>query len=693
MSGAGRLRAARRRLARACAAAAVAVVAAASFARATADTPAAVAVRAVGHVDADAAALLLSGQRGGTLDGAVARGPVTAGDRQRTVPFVVELTGETLGPGGPAVALALDVVVYALAADGGVETFLARSVSVPAAARARLTACGLRLRGAIAAAPTVTVLRVLVRDAGGDAFLLDEVQVPAGDAARFDAWVPAAGAGWVDASLAVAGDAAPVVEGSAPAGRAVVAAGGILDLVVVAPGGEAPALRALLRDHRRVGVEAAEVEVVGAAAGAASGAGLWQARWHVPGLQPGPYALELSPAAGTADGAVAAIEIVVVPPGAPDARPQWPEAQRALAALTAASAAPGAAAAGTAPPRPASRGAETAAYLAALHLLADGQRDAAMAAVLALEQRTIAVVRARTVGFRGAAGATERLAALEVDVVERLAAARPAAVTATLDLHVATLAEWTRRAEPLGRRHALAVVTALAQRCADTAPAGAATAAAALTAAADLVLDLNAPADALELLALATRLDPGHQAAALGAGAIHEWFGRYREAVAALDDAAAAAEPLDEVLLRRSVNLRRLGRSRDAREALGACLATARPTWVRTVAAEELALALLDDGDAGGASVLLASAAADPTTALVQAYAATATGDRAASRRLLDAVERRPPGGEREGPRLRYGRWSAEVFAGERAAVAAAGREARAALRESLDAAGGREAE
>ena len=233
----------------------------------------------------------------------------------------------------------------------------------------------------------------------------------------------------------------------------------------------------------------------------------------------------------------------------------------------------------------------------------------------------------------------------------------------------------------------------LAQRAADAPrtgarPAAADLAAAAAVSAADAILDLNAPGDALELLRLADRLDPGHPSARLGMAAIHEWFGRYRDAVAALEGGPEHPEPYPELLLRRAVNLRRVGREREAGEAFRRCLEDDRPAWIRTVAAQELALALIDDERPDESLRVLAEAAREPrpdaTSVLLQAYAAAAAGDRAAARRLLDSVERRHADGFRESPRLRYARWPAEVFAAERARLGAAARAARGALGEAL---------
>jgi len=666
---------------------------------ASAPPPAAVS-RPLGHVDAASAALLLSGQRGGALEGALACGVPAPAGVGLAVPLWVELAGGPLATSAPTGGVELQLVVYALADDGGVEGFHARTVTLAAGHRAALAASGLRIHVVVEAPRAAATLRVLVRERAGGSFFLDEARIPDGGAGAPRAWIPAAPGGWMTVAEPGPAAAAAATAASAPAARAVAAPGDVLRLLVTADAAAPPELRGLLREGTRVGVEAAEIEVVGAAAPAGDGGGLWEARWRVPELAPGPWALEV--VIRTASGAETSstLALVIVPSGAAGERPAWPAA---LAVARERAAAPGppatAAAAPAEAPRGGGRDADRRAYREALRLLADGERDRAVAAVVELERGAVGAVRSRIAGFRGTSGTTERLVATEVDAVDALARVRPEALLAALDLHLATVAVWRRQADPLGLRHALGALVAVAQRAAalpppraGSGPPPAASAAAALAAAADAVLDLNAPADALELLRLADRLDPGHESAALGLAAVHEWFGRYREAVAALDDAAARPGALPELALRRAVNLRRLGRGRDAEAALRACLADGAPAWVRVVAAQELALALLDAGRPDESVAVLAGvpAASDPTTGLLRAFAAAAAGDRAAARAQLDTLERRRAEPASESPRLRYARWPAEAFAAERARLAAAARAALPGLAAAL-AGGGQE--
>ena len=80
----------------------------------SAASDAAPAVTVIPHIDMHAAALLMSGQRGGEIDGVLTVGVPQAADGALRVPFWIELGCSTDAAAGGSDRWALEVIVYAL---------------------------------------------------------------------------------------------------------------------------------------------------------------------------------------------------------------------------------------------------------------------------------------------------------------------------------------------------------------------------------------------------------------------------------------------------------------------------------------------------------------------------------------------------------------------------------------------------
>ena len=161
-------------------------------------------------------------------------------------------------------------------------------------------------------------------------------------------------------------------------------------------------------------------------------------------------------------------------------------------------------------------------------------------------------------------------------------------------------------------------------------------------------------AAAEELYERALALEPRQHASLLGLAALREKRGHYAEAVRLL---GAVTPPPGgrEGRLRLAVNLLRIGR-RDDGEAMLRALAAEGADWVRSVAAQELAKALVARGELAGARELVSAAAlavpCDPSLAVQ----ATLLAERAGAASPLDLASLAECAEASIAPRARYTR-------------------------------------
>ena len=609
----------------------------------------------VRHIDMHAAALLMSGQRGGEIDGVLIVGvPESTGETLR-VPFWIELEKPPVASPEEPVAWTLEVFVYALDDQLEVDVFEGRTLHLDLGRSENPLGGGVKLHGSVEVAPTVRKLRVLVQD-DGDAFYLDEGTVPfaAQETGPHEALVvfSDAGEGWINVDSTawdpdLDGSEAIDIGGSrhVPEGRPVVPTTSEVSCFVVTTRLDLDISTITGRLHSISGREreAGSFDVVDRLPAANNRLVSYSVRWRVPELEPDLYELELSLSGESGDPITAEISVIAVPPEMASEHPTW------------------VAYAGAPPPAAAPRAPGTpSAYSSALEFCISDRWGEGVAEVFELERRTIGQSRSATL--------PAELFNLEATAIKTLADNTSGAIIPLLVLHHDVFMAWTEAGDSLGQKHSIRLIAAMAndiQKQSTPAPATSA-AVGVLASIANTLYRHGVSDSALEVLELALTLDPNHQASLLGTAADHEWFGHYEETVEVLDGLGERSDALFEGRLRLGVNLLRIGRTRDAIAELQACTDRSAPAWVRTVAYEELALYHLDNDRPEKAEALIEEAAAqfprETTLQLLLAYTMEVRGNLGGARRILARLDQQAVTTYRESPRKRYARWPSDVF-------------------------------
>jgi tetratricopeptide (TPR) repeat protein len=620
------------------------------------------AVTVIHHIDMRAAALLMSGQRGGGIDGVLTVGAPHASVAALRVPFWIELGRSTAATTGDLDRWALEIFVYALDDQQEVEFFEGRVVHLDLGTTGQRKN-GVRLHGSVDVPPTVRKLRVLARDQGSGEFYLDEGTVPLAseDAGVAEAFVvfPGSGEGWHEvpsgdwgfdsthaAGIEIGGDR------YVPGGRPVIAGPSEVNFFIVTALHEAESstIGGSLWNAHGTEVGAGDFAVVGRLETAIEGLLAHAVTWRVPDLDPGGYILDLALSGQSGDPIAAEISMIAVPPATISDYPTWVSV-------------------GGARPRsvtPTISAAELA-YLEALGLCASGQWNACVEGVFEMEGRAIRDA--------GKASPPAELFTLEGSGINALAEHTASSIIPLLALHHDVFRTWVATDDPVGLRHSVRLVAAMANdirkrpALAEATPA----AAAVLASIGDSLHQHGVFDSATTVFDLALKLDPTHQASLLGIAADHEWLGHYDETVEALEDFGKRPDALFEVRLRLGVNLLRIGKRGDAITELRACTDSDAAAWVRAVAYEELALHHLDNGRPDQAKAVIEEATTalprETTLRLMSAYVEEAGGDLGAARRVLTRLDQRALSSYRESPRKRYARWPSEVFAEQRRVI------------------------
>lgn len=190
---------------------------------------------------------------------------------------------------------------------------------------------------------------------------------------------------------------------------------------------------------------------------------------------------------------------------------------------------------------------------------------------------------------------------------------------------------------------------------------------------------------ARRLLERALQLDPGSEIAGLLLGALDEREGRYAEAVDVLRPLVRAHPDAWEARLRLAVNLRRVGKTTDARAHLVECTRPRHDRWIRGVAYDELARLAVDAERWRDAAAVLeeAVAALGPTQSTVVQLSyvfdrlQVPLRARTLTAKLPDRVE---AGSRPESDRFRYTVWPDVALASAREALRQRGQASLGAL-------------
>lgn len=607
-------------------------------------------------VDPRTAALLLSGQRGGSIRAAVSAGPVTPVEGAACrLDAWIEVDGDSMLGESRSGSADVEVSIYAMAAAGRVTAFDRILLRLDQESLGeRLRRHGLRLHRNLTVPCGVQTLRVLVLNVASDEFFLGEAEASL------------AGERWIVQVLAPPGELVEAVSGdlatSPPAARPLLRPGSVVSLALYPPGDGLQAIEA--RGRLAGGAPEAIATPMSEAASSGASGGPLTLHWEVPATaREGAAELEVLIAAA-GDDVVVRVPVTL---GRADGPSTW-----IAAATQVALAAPPP---GPAEPLPSATELRSD-YLGALELLARDEGPLAL--------QTAAEVQRRALGD-GRAARRERLSRAIQGVAVGVAGEDGRHLLPLLWLHLELFTHFAGASDHLHATAAadhLLSLTSLCEtgRCGEQVRTVAAQALVALGEAHALRVSWQ-PARRYfrRALALAPELDE----ARLGAAAVAEWMGEYLEAVEVLRLRENSSDAGGELLLRLGVNLHRLGDERRARAVLQRCAGAGGQGWTRVAALEELARIDLAAGRPGEAVALLAPAVdvlpGEPSLRLLLAHALEGSGDAATAAMLLRELAA-APGGVEESPRLRYTRWSEESAGAMRRAVRDAARPVLPAL-------------
>jgi tetratricopeptide (TPR) repeat protein len=621
----------------------------------------AVRILRTGGLKAESAALLVSGEQGGSIHVAVLPLLFPGSAGKVRIPIILEIDGATLLKGNTGNVLRIEVCLYALAASGpeagGVQGSLLETIEIDlardATVRAAVERSGVQYAAELALPPGDYSLRALVRNA-----LTGEVGLRILNLAVHD---PAAGAlllapsfanpaadSWLAAlSKSAQGSPAALADGGLPAAQPVLGVDQEARFELPLWKTRAPeALRVeILRPD---GGRAAELPAKIEARREFAGLDRLTVSFTPAGLEPGRYLIRAlvsgsdAPAAATpfvllATGNEGKVWAELLHPQGPQSAPReasadHPEpAQPKRRRLTA--------------------GPVRKAYLDALHLLAAGDEPAARKAVAALEVSLLA----------GTGSAMpEDVADIELgvakDLVGTAGAAAPQSLLPLAILHTSLYRDSQQDHRPLVTTHAREMVFSLASMVADRRDA----ARVLLALAAQLVR--SAPPGLSErAFRQVLTFEEDNEAALLNLAVDAERHGRYPETVSLCERLLRAHPDNAEARLRLAVNLRRLGKPRDADKLLAGLIqgpAATTETWVLALAYHETGRALVAAGQLDAAESLLRAGLkrlpGDEKLLIELAGLFDLRHDPAQARQLLAAFK--PPRETAEAARNRYNR-------------------------------------
>jgi tetratricopeptide (TPR) repeat protein len=612
--------------------------------------------RELGSIGAYTAALLLSGQRGGEVHGSMTWSidPTGFTGDVAEVPFFVELEGASLLTAQSGPTLHLGVFAYVLSSEGGLAGHLAQGLSLDLRSYGeQLRNSGLKFAGKFDLPAGSYVLHLLVRnqDTGGMTLKLAHIDVPGGDshgAVLLPPVFPEPAGSWLvtrQHGLDAESIGIPIADTRVvPAARAVVESGRPTDLFI----GTAGCDRDTPISTRVVDIQgrhlAEPLLTVGHEAEVAtSGTSFFRATLGALDLPVGWYMLELTledEASGARRSRSIPVAVIV------NRRPTvWASLSKTVQSDVQ-SPRPTAAGTGIVPP---TNGAIVAGYLAALRVLADGDRYAARDRIADLE---------RSVGAAGSSAAMSGLYRAQMRVARELAEVEPEALIPIVLVHRDVFRHYLATGENRLADHAWRLTAALAEEVPpgsrlDRGPAFPETVLVAIGA--DLVR-MGLTTSAIELLERAVELAPHDRGALLALGATYERMGDYAEAVPPLR--TLVEEHLDsaEGALRLAVNLSRTGSPDEAARHFRQLTTDRTPAWVQVISHQELARLLPGAAAEALLQEALARFPSDQALRIQLAQLLDTRGRPWEAGSLIDEVASRawPP---ESSPRVRYLAW------------------------------------
>ncbi len=599
----------------------------------------------IGGVDTGTAALLLSGQQGGDVTGALAWtiGAI-ADEGLQEVPFVAEVDGASLLAGWSGDRIAIGFFAYTTDDSGRIADHLAQGVvfeSDPLAGS--IAERGLRVVGRARLAPGAYTIRVLVRVQGSTRFFMarSRVMVPEKGGAQttvLNAVFQDPGGDWVTIRQhgVEVGFEIEAGERVVPAARPVLVEGRPTEFFVGGTDSGTVLMDARLVDSANRVVAEYPIELEAARD---PGVPLRRAVLPAVDLPPGTYTLilETREEPGGGVGERQSLTVELAPPGGPYS---WLDPSGASEDVT---------------PRTAARSDEAAtgfrrrkalaAYLAALRSLADGDEASARGQLMALER------------MANSNGQLRALRRLEDSVAADLAATDPTSLLPIALLHQQLVRRYEARNEFVLASFTRSVAADRALQIAAAGRDNTFAAALLVNLAGDLARSASATL-ATSYLEEALSADPSSRAALLALGVITERGGDFGEATRIFERLVEAHPDVAEGRLRLAVNLARSGHERAAEREFRTLLQRQTSSWVDAVAAQEYVLMLLAQQRRDEVQEVLRSATAklpdDQRLRVLAAYTSDTSGQ---SLEAVEAILQIPPAEAGTSPRVRYTEW------------------------------------
>jgi Flp pilus assembly protein TadD len=576
--------------------------------------PPPVRVLRTGGLRVETAALLMSGQEGGTIPLATLVLPLPGTGARSRVVVLLEMDGAETVAGQTTDLLRLEVCLYAITtpSEGGPGGRVAGSrmdtVEVDLSqAGPDVERSGLKYIGELDLAPGEYALRALVRNAATGEVGLRSIPIAVPDFGQrqgllLPPLLPEPAGAWLVARGAGLASPPPVFSMEAlPSARPILAPAAKVELRLPAWRLEGAGLLAEI--HRPGGARVATfpLEISGREATGIPGLEILTASFEPQGIEDGVYDLRVVPADGRGDDA-AVLSTSFVFLGRGSDGQVWAAITQSRRVQAGASGAVETSGASTSPPARKSRkvrridaGPVKAAYRKALALLAGGDREAARNAVMELESSVMS-------GEKPAS--SDDLLDVELDVARELAKGDTTALIPLLTLHQVIYRDAVRKQRFLLSTHDRELVFRLSALYADRSgsPEGRRKAARFLDGIAAEMIWTAPPTLRARLFQQILSFDEGDRTALLCLAVDAERQGRYAEAVTHLQHLERLHPGQPEALLRLAVNLARIGKVQDSRRLLAdiAGRTNAEP-WQVAVAAQELARLLMAAGDLDGA--------------------------------------------------------------------------------------------
>jgi tetratricopeptide (TPR) repeat protein len=641
---------------------------------------------ALSGVGARGAALLLSGQSGGEVDGAVVwtTGGAIAGAEQVSIKVIVEVDGSELLSGSRELPIPIEIYGYLVDDIGTVTGHLSEGIIVTGRQWAeRIEQTGLKFVGELRTPPGLHSFRILVRNRQTGRFFLSrrdlEVQSDVGARAYLlpplvaepeDSWMVV---GQHGLQVTAVRDSFHGLE-SWPSAMPTWRSEEPLDIVLGSS--ELTASRyASARLVDRVGRPILDPDLeVGPPIRSEHGLAFYRASVAAPDVPAGEYRLEI--VVTDSDSGTTASQSLPVLIYDQSTALVWtdPAAPRAVEALSM-------------PPRREQPTAEEldqeamrAAYVEALRLWSHGDALAAKRNLAELERPVEAAASARR---------WRQLFAIERITTLALAKSNPPSLMGVAFLHRDMYRWYLSRRETELAQHSwqmAAMMARIAPAIDSWNPPDGFTECLLLDLARNLAL-AGELQQARELLQVAVEVAPTSAAALLGLGALYERTGHPDGAVEELKTLVKIHPENHEGRLRLAVNRERLGADRAAEELLRGLLAPSSPLWIRTVAYQELGRLLVDQGRVEEADQLLREGTTQiPENQRLRVLLAHALDQAHQPREATAEIEHLGAHGAQQttSPRYRYSMWPDIDADRVRATLVAAEAEGLAALQEAL---------